>query len=249
MCTFATDSVALVTGASRGLGKTIALKLGEQGVTVLGTATSDEGADKISQFFQENNIKGKGYCLNVTDKDQIKTVLKQMKEDFGAPLILVNNAGVARDNIFLRMTNDQWNEVIDTNLSAVFSVTKACIKPMFKARFGRVINITSVVGLTGNVGQANYSAAKAGLIGFTKSVAIEMAQFGITANCIAPGFIASDMTDEISNEQKEMIMSKIPAQKMCCADDIANAVLYLASEQAGYVTGETLHVNGGMYMG
>lgn len=242
------DKIALVTGASRGIGHAIALALGQQGVTVIGTATSDEGAKKITQALSEQGVKGAGIKCDVCDFSKVKELLDNIKDQFGAPTILVNNAGITRDNIVLRMKEDQWNDVINTNLNAVFHLTKACLKPMVKARWGRIIGITSVVGVMGNPGQANYTAAKAGLIGFTKSLAMEMAPFGITANTVAPGFIDTDMTRALNDEQRAAILSHIPMRKIGVASDIADAVLFLASEKSAYMTGQTLHVNGGMCM-
>lgn len=237
--------VALVTGASRGIGKAIATTLAKAGAKVAGTATSDGGAAAISDYLAE--FGGKGYCLNVTDADQVNEVVKQIAEDLGAPAILVNNAGITRDNIMLRMKADEWNDIIDTNLSSVFYTSKACLKAMTKGRWGRIINISSVVGSMGNAGQANYAAAKAGLEGYTRSVAAELGVRNITCNAVAPGFIQTDMTDELPEEQKEALLSQIPLQRLGQPEEIAAAVLFLASEEAAYVTGTTLHVNGGMY--
>ncbi len=239
---------ALVTGATRGLGRVIALELGKQGATVVGTATTKEGAQKITDMLKAEGLKGAGYALQVQNTEAIADTLSAIQEAFSAPEILVNNAGITRDNIILRMKPEQWNEVINVNLNAVFHLTKACLKPMVKARWGRIINITSVVGVMGNFGQANYVAAKAGLIGFSKSVAKELAGYGITVNCVAPGFMETEMTDDLSDKHREAILAQIPMKRMGQAEDIAHAVAFLASDQATYITGETLHVNGGMCM-
>ena len=242
------DNIALVTGASRGIGKAIALQLGQLGATVVGTATSDNGADAITVYMKEADIEGRGATLNVTDADSIATVLKELTDEFGAPSILVNNAGITRDNIMLRMKQDEWDDIIDTNLSSVFRLSKAVLRGMMKARKGRIINITSVVGVSGNAGQANYSASKAGVIGFTKSLGQEIATRGITVNAVAPGFIETDMTNALNDDQKAAINNSIPAGRMGQPEEIAAAVAFLASEGAAYVTGTTIHVNGGMYM-
>lgn len=239
---------ALVTGATRGLGRAIALELGKQGATVVGTATTKEGAQKITDMLKAEGLKGAGYALQVQNTEALADTLSAIQEAFSAPEILVNNAGITRDNIILRMRPEQWNEVINVNLNAVFHLTKACLKPMVKARWGRIINITSVVGVMGNFGQANYVAAKAGLIGFSKSVAKELAGYGITVNCVAPGFMETEMTDDLSDKHREAILAQIPMKRMGQAEDIAHAVAFLASDQATYITGETLHVNGGMCM-
>lgn len=231
--------VVLITGASRGIGHAIAKAFHEQGAIVIGTATSEAGA---------KNIPGHGVVLNVCDDAQVEKIFEEVQAKFGAPAILINNAGVTEDNLMLRMRQEQWDRVIDTNLNAIYRTTKACLRNMMKARWGRIINITSVVGVTGNPGQANYCAAKAGMIGFTKALASEMAGVGITANAVAPGFIQTDMTDKLDEKQREAILSQIPAKKMGDAKDIANVVLFLASDAASYITGQTLHVNGGMFM-
>lgn len=240
--------IALVTGASRGIGQAIALALGKQGATVVGTATSDNGAEAISHYFSDNGIKGKGMMLNVTDQDSIDNVMSQIREAFGDPGILVNNAGITRDTLLMRMKQDDWDAVINTNLTSVFRLSKACLKAMTKARKGRIVNIASVVGLTGNPGQANYAAAKAGLIGFTKTLAREIGGRNITVNAVAPGFIDTDMTRALSDEQKNALLQQIPLNRLGTVEDIAAAVIFLASPAAGYITGETLNVNGGMYM-
>lgn len=242
------DKIALVTGASRGLGEAIALELGRQGAIVLGTATTEEGAQSISAKLQEQNIQGKGFAMNVRDSEQVNKVVDEMTQAFGAPLILVNNAGVTRDNLFLRMSEDEWNTVIDTNLTSVFRVSKAVLKGMLKARWGRIINISSVSGVAGNPGQCNYAASKAGMIGFTKSLAQEIASRNITVNIVAPGLIQTDMNKAISDKQREAILAKVPLNKLGDPEDIAAAVAYLASPAANYITGQTLNVNGGMYM-
>lgn len=242
------DKVVLVTGASRGIGKAIAEKMGEEGATVIGTATTDGGADNISAYLKEAGINGKGMCLNVADADSIKNVLKAITDEFGAVNILVNNAGITRDNLLMMMKDDQWDDIINTNLTSIFRMSKAVIRPMMKARTGRIINIASVVGLTGNPGQTNYSAAKAGILGFSKSLAREIGSRHITVNTVAPGFIDTDMTRELPEEQREALIAQIPLNKLGEAKDIANAVSFLASDDAAYITGETINVNGGMYM-
>ena len=241
------EKLVLVTGASRGIGRAIALKLGEAGATVIGTATSDEGAVNISKIFNENNILGKGMKLNVTDNEQISALLKSITEDFGSVDILINNAGITRDNILVRMKEDEWDDIINTNLSSVYKMSKAVLRGMIKKRFGRIISITSVVGSMGNAGQSNYAAAKAGIMGFTKSLAREVGVRGITVNAIAPGFIKTDMTDALPDEQKETLVSQIPLGRLGTADEIAQSVLFLAGESGSYITAQTLHINGGMY--
>lgn len=242
------DKIALVTGASRGIGRAIAEKLGQEGAIVIGTATTDGGAESISAYLSEANIHGKGMCLNVADADSIKNVLKAISEDFGAINILVNNAGITRDNLLMMMKDDQWDDIITTNLTSIFRLSKAVIRPMMKARAGRIINIASVVGLTGNPGQTNYAAAKAGILGFSKSLAREIGSRNITVNTVAPGFIDTDMTRELPEEQRAALISQIPLNKLGDAKDIANTVSFLASDDAAYITGETINVNGGMYM-
>lgn len=242
------NQIALVTGASRGIGWAIALELARQGAIIAGTATTQEGADKITAAFKAADLKGQGFMLNVNQLAEIDNCLAQIKAQFGAPGILVNNAGITRDNLFLRMKEEEWDAVINTNLSAIFHLTKRCIKDMLKARFGRIINISSVVGATGNAGQTNYAAAKAGLIGFSKSLAQEIASRDITVNVVAPGYIETDMTSALSDEQKQALFAKIPCNRLGQPVDIAYAVAFLASPQASYITGQTLHVNGGMFM-
>ena len=242
------DQIVLVTGASRGIGKAIAQALGAEQATVIGTATSAAGADSISAALEENGIKGTGMVLDVADSDSVTSCVKQVIEEYGAPDILVNNAGITRDNLLVRMKDDEWAAVIDANLSSIFRLSKACLRGMMKARHGRIINIASVVAATGNPGQANYSAAKAGMIGFGKSLAREVGSRGITVNAIAPGFIDTDMTRNLAADQRESLISQIPLGRLGDVDDIASAAVFLASPQAAYITGETLHVNGGMHM-
>jgi len=239
-----TGKVALVTGASRGIGKAIATQLQALGATVVGTATSEHGADKIADYLGAGN----GLVLNVTSADSISAMFAVIKEAHGGVDILVNNAGITRDNLFMRMKDDEWQDILDTNLTSVFKVSKAAIRPMMKKRAGRIINIGSVVGSMGNAGQVNYATAKAGLLGFTKSLAREIASRGITVNTIAPGFIDTDMTQTLTDEQKEGIFSQVPANRLGKPEEIASTVAFLASDAAAYITGETLHVNGGMYM-
>jgi 3-oxoacyl-[acyl-carrier protein] reductase len=243
-----TTDVALVTGASRGIGRAIALALGAQGVTVVGTATTAEGAQRISAALAEAGIKGRGVTLNVTDGAAIDQVLADVEAKEGAPTILVNNAGITRDGLLLRMKPEDWQAIIDTNLTSVYRMSKACLRGMMKQRRGRIINIASVVGLIGNAGQANYAAAKAGIIGFSKSLAREVGSRGITVNVVAPGFIETDMTRALSEEQRNALLGPIALGRLGSVDDVAAAVVFLASPGAAYVTGETLHVNGGMYM-
>ncbi len=240
--------VALVTGATRGIGRAIALELGKAGATVIGTATSPEGAQSISQALVEAGFKGEGVTLNVTDGAQITTVMTDIAQRFGDIAILVNNAGITRDNLLLRMGDAEWDDIFDTNLRAVFRLSKAVMRGMMKARTGRIINIGSVVGTTGNAGQANYAAAKAGLIGFTKSLAREIGSRNITVNCVAPGFIDTDMTRALTEDQRKALTAHIPLGHLGTAADVAAAVLFLASPSAAYITGATLHVNGGMHM-
>ena len=241
------EKLVLVTGASRGIGQAIALTLGKSGATVIGTATSEEGANKISKIFTENNILGKGMMLDVTDNEQISELLKSITAEYGSVDILVNNAGITRDNILVRMKEDEWDDIINTNLSSVYRMSKAVLRGMIKKRSGRIISITSVVGAMGNAGQSNYAAAKAGIMGFTKSLAREVGVRGITVNAIAPGFIQTDMTDKLPEDQKVALASQIPMARLGTVDEIAQSVLFLASESGSYITAQTLHVNGGMY--
>ncbi|KHD07115.1 3-ketoacyl-ACP reductase [Candidatus Thiomargarita nelsonii] len=238
-------SIALVTGASRGIGQGIALALGQAGAKVYGTATTSGGADRITQFLSEHDIKGEGKVLDVADSDSINALVASLgKKEM--PSILVNNAGIARDGLLMRMRDEDWNQVINTNLTGVYRLSKACLRAMMKARHGRIITITSVVGLTGNPGQANYAATKAGVIAFSKSLANEVGSRGITVNTVAPGFIETDMTENLSEDQRTAFLEKIPLKRAGGVNDVAQAVVFLAS--APYITGETLHVNGGMYM-
>jgi 3-oxoacyl-[acyl-carrier protein] reductase len=243
-----TNQIALVTGASRGIGRAIAYALGNQQAIVIGTATSEAGAQKISDGFEENGIKGTGMVLNVADPDSVKACLKKIIEDYASPDILVNNAGVTRDTLLMAMKDEQWDEIINTNLTSIFRMTKAVVRPMMKKRAGRIINISSVVGSTGNPGQTNYAAAKAGLVGFSKSLAREIGSRNITVNTVSPGFIDTDMTKELGDDQKKALTGQIPLGRLGSAEDIAAAVLFLASPSASYITGENIHVNGGMYM-
>lgn len=240
--------VALVTGATRGIGRAIALTLGREGAIVIGTATTEAGAESITLALSEAGVAGRGVVLDVAELSSIETVLEQITSEFGAPQIVVNNAGITRDNLMLRMKEDEWQAVINTNLTAIFRVTKASLKGMTKARWGRIINISSVVGSMGNGGQANYAAAKAGLEGFGRALAAEIASRNITVNAIAPGFIETDMTQALPEAQREKLLTQVPAGRLGQPQDIAEAVAFLASERAAYITGTTLHVNGGMYM-
>lgn len=240
--------IALVSGATRGIGRAIARELGRRGATVVGTATSETGANTISGDLQEQNIVGRGLCLDVTDGAAVDAIVKTVTQAFGSPSILVNNAGITRDNLLMRMKDDEWQTIIDTNLSSIYRLSKAVLRGMMKARHGRIVNIASVVGMMGNAGQSNYAAAKAGMIGFTKSLAREVGSRGITVNAIAPGFIDTDMTRALPDEQRLALIQNIPLNRLGDVQDIANAVAFLASEEAAYITGETLHVNGGMYM-
>ena len=240
--------VALVTGATRGIGQAIARELGRQGHTVIGTATSEDGARRIEDDLAAHSITGAGMVLNVTDSAAIDQVLGEITERFGAPLILVNNAGITRDNLLMRMKDNEWDEVLDTNLTSVYRVSKACLKAMTRARFGRIVNISSVVATLGNAGQSNYAAAKAGMEGFTRSLARELASRNVTVNAVAPGFIATDMTSELPEKHKESLLSQIPLSRLGQPEEIAAAACFLTSDVAGYITGETLHVNGGMNM-
>ena len=243
-----TDKVCLVTGATRGIGKAIAAKLGAQGATVIGTATSEGGAQSISDALSASGIKGRGLVLNVSEADSIDAAIKAITEEFGAITVLVNNAGITRDNLMMRMKEEEWDDIMNTNLKSVFRLSKAVMRGMMKARSGRIINITSVVGVSGNAGQANYAAAKAGVIGFTKSLAQEIASRGVTVNAVAPGFIQTDMTSALTEEQQAKMTANIPAGRLGQPDDIAAGVVFLASDESAYITGTTVHINGGMYM-
>jgi len=240
--------IALVTGASRGIGKAIALELGKRGALVIGTATSEAGAVAISTYLEETGIQGRGLVLDVANKASVDEAFAEINGKEGAPVILVNNAGVTRDNLLLRMSADEWDQIINTNLSSLYRTCKACLRGMMKARYGRIINIASVVGVMGNAGQTNYAAAKAGIIGFSKSLAREVGSRGITVNTVAPGFIETDMTRAMTEEQRSALTSQIPLNKLGNPEDISYAVAFLASQHAGYITGETLNINGGMYM-
>jgi len=242
------EKITLVTGASRGIGAAIADSLGAQGYTVIGTATSQAGAEAISQRFVSKGINGRGMVLDVANNQSIDNLLAEMSKDYGAPAILINNAGITKDNLLLRMKDDEWTDVITTNLTAVFRLAKACLKPMTKARWGRIINISSVVGSMGNAGQSNYSATKAGVAGFSRSLAKEIGSRGITVNTVAPGFIDTDMTRDLPDAVKQNMLSQIPLSRLGSSDEIASVVSFLVSDAASYITGETIHVNGGMYM-
>ncbi len=239
--------VALVTGASRGIGKAIAQQLADDGFVVVGTATSVEGANRIDSWLSP--LGGAGMALNVTDADSVAALMAATNERFGAPTVLVNNAGITRDNLLMRMKDDEWHSVIDTNLNAVFRVSKACLRGMTKARFGRIISISSVVGSMGNPGQSNYAATKAGVEGFTRALAKELGSRAITVNAVAPGFIDTDMTAELSEQQRELMLGQIPLARLGQAEEVGATVAFLCSDAASYITGETIHVNGGMYMG
>ncbi|MFC3115280.1 3-oxoacyl-ACP reductase FabG [Cellvibrio fontiphilus] len=242
------DRVALVTGASRGIGAAIAEQLGKAGAVVIGTATSTSGAEKISARFSELGIRGAGKVLNVTDADSVATLLKEVGDEFGAPAILVNNAGITKDNLLMRMSDEEWFDVINTNLSSIYRLSKGVLRGMMKARWGRIINISSVVGAMGNPGQSNYAATKAGVSGFARSLAAEVGSRNITVNTVAPGFIDTDMTKVLPEEQKQQLMSRIPLGRLGAPEEIASVVVFLASDAGGYISGETIHVNGGMYM-
>ncbi|POP67195.1 3-oxoacyl-ACP reductase FabG [Pseudomonas syringae] len=240
--------VALVTGASRGIGRAIALELGRNGAVVVGTATSESGAERISATFKENGIEGFGLMLDVCDAESVNSVLSTIQERVGAPLILVNNAGITRDNLMMRMKDDEWYDVVNTNLNSLFRLSKGVLRGMTKARWGRIISIGSVVGAMGNAGQVNYASAKAGLEGFSRALAREVGSRAVTVNSVAPGFIDTDMTRELPEAQRESLITQIPLGRLGQAEEIAHVVAFLASEGAGYVTGATIPVNGGMYM-
>ncbi len=241
--------IALVTGASRGIGKAIAMELGAMGFTVIGTATSAAGAQNITGYLQKSSIKGEGLAVDVSSDDSVSELMAQIDAKYGAPLVLVNNAGITRDNLLMRMKNDEWDSVISTNLGSMYRLCKACVKAMTKQRYGRIVNISSVVGSSGNAGQTNYCASKAGVEGFTRALAKEIGSRGITVNAVAPGFIETDMTKGLPEKQTEALLSQIPLSRLGQPEEIASAVAFLVSDKGGYITGETLHVNGGMYMG
>ncbi|MDO9106623.1 MAG: 3-oxoacyl-ACP reductase FabG [Methylovulum sp.] len=240
-----TKRIALVTGASRGIGKAIAERLADDGFFVVGTATSDGGANSISAYLSDN---GRGVVLDVANSESVDAVVKAVNDEFGSPAVLVNNAGITRDNLLMRMKDEEWDDIINTNLTSVFRMSKAVLRGMMKAKTGRIINISSVVGVTGNAGQANYAAAKAGMIGFAKSMAKEVGSRNITINTVAPGFIDTDMTKELSDDIKTGLLAAIPLSRLGAAKEVAHAVAFLASDGAAYITGETIHVNGGMFM-
>lgn len=242
-----TDKVALVTGASRGIGRAIALQLARDGFVVVGTATSAAGAERIGSALAEVG-RGQGMVLDVTDAGQVQAVVEEIGRHFAPPLVLVNNAGITRDNLLMRMKEEEWAAILDTNLTSVYRLSKACLRGMMKARWGRIVNVGSVVGATGNPGQANYAAAKAGMVGFAKSLAREVGSRGITVNTVAPGFIDTDMTRELPEAQRKALLETIPLGRLGQAEEVAHAVSFLCSDRAAYITGETLHVNGGMYM-
>lgn len=241
--------VALVTGASRGIGQAIAKSLASEGFVVVGTATSDTGAQAISAYLAEVGNVGRGIKLNVADQDSVTLAIKSIGEQLGAPLVLVNNAGITRDNIVMRMKEDEWQDVLDTNLTALYRVSKACLRGMTKARWGRIVNITSVVGAMGNIGQSNYAATKAGAEGFSRALARELGSRSVTVNCVAPGFIDTDMTRGLPEPQRELLLQQIPLGRLGSTAEIAALVSFLCSDLAGYITGETVHINGGMHMG
>ncbi|MCH8847332.1 MAG: 3-oxoacyl-ACP reductase FabG [Proteobacteria bacterium] len=241
--------VALITGASRGIGQAIAITLAKAGAHIIGTSTSESGVESISKALAGEGLDGSAYVLNVTDTSSIKTLKDALKADGHVPSILVNNAGITKDNLLMRMKDDEWEDVINTNLNAIYRITKMCLRGMMKARQGRIINITSVVAMSGNAGQTNYAASKAGMIGFTRSLAREIGSRGITVNAVAPGFIETDMTDALTDEQRDALLNQIPLNRLGKANEIAEVVSFLASKDAAYITGETINVNGGMYMG
>ncbi|TNF03352.1 MAG: 3-oxoacyl-ACP reductase FabG [Gammaproteobacteria bacterium] len=242
------DKIVLVTGASRGIGAAISDSLGAQGATVIGTATSESGAEKITARFAEKGIKGAGMVLDVASQESVDSLINTITESYGAPLILVNNAGITKDNLLMRMKDDEWFDVIDTNLNSIYRLSKACLRGMTKARWGRIVNISSVVGAMGNVGQTNYCATKAGVGGFTRSLAKELGPRNITVNAVSPGFIDTDMTKELADAQREAILSQVPLNRLGEPEEIAAVVDFLVSEGGAYVTGENIHVNGGLYM-
>jgi len=242
------DGIALVTGASRGIGKAIVLALGKSGFTVIGTATTPTGADNITAYLAQQKLEGVGMCADVSSDDSVAALMAAIEKDYAAPTVLVNNAGITRDNLLMRMKAEEWSAVIDTNLGSMYRVCKACVRGMMKARAGRIINISSVVASSGNGGQTNYSASKAGIEGFTRALAKEIGSRGITVNAVAPGFIDTDMTRDLPGKQTEALLAQIPLARLGRPEEIAAAVSFLASESGAYITGETLHVNGGMYM-
>lgn len=242
------NKIALITGASRGIGQAIALKLGQSGAIVAGAATTENGANAITQYLEKAGIKGTGIILNVNNAEQIEQVFQKIREQFGEVEILVNNAGITRDNLLIRMKDEEWDDILTTNLKSIFRLSRGVLRAMMKARYGRIINISSVVGSMGNVGQANYAAAKAGVAGFTKSLAREVGSRNITVNCVAPGFIDTDMTRSLPNEHQQSLIQHVPLGRLGRPEEVAAAVAFLASSSASYITGSTLHVNGGMYM-
>ena len=242
------NQIALITGASRGIGRAIALKLGQDGATIIGTATTQEGAENISRYLDEAGIKGIGLVLNVNNINQIKIVIEEIVEKFGDITILVNNAGITRDNLLVRMKDVEWDETLDTNLKSIFLLSRSVLRAMMGERYGRIVNLSSVVGVTGNMGQANYAAAKAGIFGFSKSLAREVGSRNITVNCVAPGFIDTDMTRLLTEKQKQYLIQHIPIGRLGQPEEVASAVAFLVSPAAGYITGTTLHINGGMHM-
>ena len=242
------EKIALITGASRGIGKAIALTLGRLGIRIAGTSTTEDGANSISKYLNQIGIEGRGYVLDVAEDESVASCVSKVVEEFGHPLIVVNNAGITRDNLLLRMKSAEWADVINTNLSSLYRINKIAIKGMTKARWGRIINISSVVGASGNAGQTNYSASKAGAEGFARSLAQEIGSRGITVNSVAPGFIQTDMTGMLSEAQVKDLLNKIPLNRLGQPEEVAEVVAFLVSESAGYITGETIHVNGGMHM-
>lgn len=242
------NKITLITGASRGIGQAIAIKMGQSGAVVIGTATTENGASAINQYLEKSGIKGMGIALNVNDAEQINHALQTIREKFGEVEILVNNAGITRDNLLVRMKDEEWDDILETDLKSVFRLSRAVLRAMMKARYGRIINISSVVGAMGNLGQTNYAAAKAGMFGFSKSLAREVGSRNITINCVAPGFIDTDMTRALADEFQQSLIQHVPLGRLGRPEEVASAVAFLASSAAGYITGTTLHVNGGMYM-
>jgi 3-oxoacyl-[acyl-carrier protein] reductase len=242
------NSVAVVTGASRGIGRAIALELGRQGAIVIGTATAESGSQAIDHYLRDAGINGFGTVLNVNDAAQIESVLKTTNGKFGDIAILVNNAGITRDNLLARMKDEEWDDIIETDLKSVFRLSRAVLRQMMRTRYGRIINISSIVGTTGNLGQSNYAAAKAGIFGFSKSLAREVASRNITVNCIAPGFIETDMTRSLTEKQRQVLLQQVPLGRLGAPEEVASVVAFVASPAASYITGSTFHVNGGMYM-